>query len=517
MPVHRLTFTTIGVALIALLLSWRSSLLSPTTIAIPPVVGRNNTALFLVTSDYGLSNVHVATAQALLERHTHVQLHFSSFKGMAPRLERLSSHKKTSQGKEVMFHPIDGLSVIDSCRTFGKNTSNSIHPPGWAGISQLCKDMQLFISPWTGEDHLAIYEQLSRIIDEVNPAVVVLDTLFRPAIDATRDKNRLHAIISPNTLIENFPAEQPWGKMFWKYPALGSGFPYPVPWNKIPENILLNLKFISTMLWMPDIRDKQRYLESKGLKDPINFFALHRPDVPWLSQTMPEAAIPVDVIPQNVTCTGPITLSVGTVAEQDEELAEWLIRAPTVLVNLGSGFEFSEQNAIIMAEAITKILDSSNVQVLWKIKKDSSYTDQFLEPLLPFADVGRVKVERWLAADPSSLLESGHVIASVHHGGSGCYHEAISAGIPQVILPQWLDLYGFAQLAEYTGVGVWACRETSPMWTVSCLSGAILSVINGSQRQSFRDKAQALQLLAQANPGRYIAASEIARLAGTGT
>ncbi|KAJ3561266.1 hypothetical protein NPX13_g9013 [Xylaria arbuscula] len=217
---------------------------------------------------------------------------------------------------------------------------------------------------------------------------------------------------------------------------------------------------------------------------------------------MPKAAIPVNIIPQNMTCTGPMTLSLGTVAKQDKELAKWLIRAPTILVNLGSGFEFSKQNAIIMAEAITKILRSSRVQVLWKIKKDSSYTDQFLKPLLPFADVGRVKVERWLAADPSSLLESGHVIA---------------AGVPQVILPQWLDLYGFAQLAEYTGVGVWACRETSPMWTVNCVFDALLEVINGTDSQSFRDKAAALQLLAQANPGRYVAASEIARLAGTGT
>ncbi|KAI0202027.1 hypothetical protein F4808DRAFT_450008 [Astrocystis sublimbata] len=494
----------------------RSLLLSPTSNAIPPVVGQNNTALFLVTSDYGLSNVHVATAQALLERHPYIQLHFSSFTPMASRLERLSSHIQSPHG--IVFHPLDGMSVMDTCRTFGKNISNSIHPPGWAGICNLCKDMQLYVSPWRGEEHLAIYEQIGKIIDKVDPALIVLDTLFRPAIDATRDKNRLHAIISPNTLIENFPAEQPWGKMFWKYPAMGSGLPYPLPLSKIPENIVLNLKFISTMVRMPEIKEQQAYLKSKGLKDPINFFALYRPNVPWISQTMPGASIPLDFIPRNVTCAGPITLSLGTVSEQDEELAGWLTEAPTstILVNLGSGYEFSEKNAIMMAEAIAKVLRATKLQVLWKIKKESSYEDGFLDPLRPFVEAGRVKVERWLAADPSSLLESGHIIASVHHGGSGCYHEAISAGIPQVILPLWLDLYGFAQLAEYAGIGVWGCRETSPTWTADCLSEAILRVVHGDESRSFQHKAHELHLLAQASPGRHVAASEIARLAGSG-
>lgn len=509
------TSGAVGVVLIALCISW-GSLLFPPAASNPPVVGINNTALFLTTSDYGLSNVHVATAQALLERHPHVQLHFASFAKMEPRIKRVVSYGKNPENKDILFHNIEGSSVIDTCRALGKTTANSIHPPGWAGIGQLCKDMQLFISPWSGENHLALYEQVNRIIDTVNPAVVVLDTLFRPAVDATRDKNRLHAIISPNTLIENFPAEQPWGEMFWKYPAMGSGLPYPVPWSKIPENILLNFRFISTMIWMPEIQEKQAFLKSNGLTDPINFLRLHRPDVPWLSQTMPEASVPVNVVPQNVTCTGPMTLSLTTVAEQDEELARWLTRGPTVLVNLGSGFEYAEAYATTMAQAIARALQDTDLQVLWKVKKETDYDDGFMEPLIPFTNNGRVRVESWLAADPPSLLESGHIIASVHHGGSGCYHEAISAGVPQVILPQWLDLYGFARLSEYIGVGVWGCQETSPKWTSECLSEAILTVVHGNQSLSFRDKAKKLGLIAQAKPGRYVAAQEIARLAGSG-
>jgi hypothetical protein len=212
----RLIPGAIAVALIASILSWWPQTPAKST---PPVIGINNTALFMVTSDYGLTNVHIATAQALAEKYPHIQLHFASFAPMEARLERVFSDSQNPGKQKVTFHKIEGLSVIDTCIAAGKNTSNSIHAPGWAGIGQICKDMQLFVSPWTGDEHLAIYERANHIIDSVNPAVVVLDTIFRPAVDATRDRNRLHAIISPNTLIENFPADQPLGKMFWKYPA----------------------------------------------------------------------------------------------------------------------------------------------------------------------------------------------------------------------------------------------------------------------------------------------------------
>ena len=96
---------------------------------------------------------------------------------------------------------------------------------------------------------------------------------------------------------------------------MGSGIPFPVPWSRMAENIYLNLRFISSMLFMPDIKQKQAFLKSKGLQDPINFFKLHRPNVPWLTQTTPGASVPVDVVPPNVTCTGPMVLSLGSAAE----------------------------------------------------------------------------------------------------------------------------------------------------------------------------------------------------------
>jgi hypothetical protein len=163
------------------------------------VRGRNNTALFIVNEHPGLSNVHVATTQSLLQSHSDIEIHFASFKKLNNTLTRVSSFAKRHEpsAKDVIFHSLGGVSYLSAMESYP----------------------QIFLDPWQEEDHLAHFRQLSDLIEEIDPAVVVLDTIFFPAIEATRAKNRLHAFITPNIVIDNFPGEQPWLGMLWKYPA----------------------------------------------------------------------------------------------------------------------------------------------------------------------------------------------------------------------------------------------------------------------------------------------------------
>jgi len=191
------------------------------------VRGRNNTALFIVNEHPGLSNVHVATAQSLLQSHSDIDIHFASFKKLNNTLARVSSfaQRHNPSAKDIIFHPLAGVSyyaAFDSHPQIGCDDDGKIggiSKPGMEGINRIAGDMQIYLDPWQAEDHLAHFRQLSDLIDEVDPAVVVLDTIFFPAIEATRAKNRLHAFITPNIVIDNFPGEQPWLGMLWKYPA----------------------------------------------------------------------------------------------------------------------------------------------------------------------------------------------------------------------------------------------------------------------------------------------------------
>ena len=214
------------VALVGILIALQQQLKAPPEPR-EYVRGRNNTVLYIVNEHPGLSNVHVATAQSLLQHHTEIEVHFASFKKLNSTLARISSFVKNHDpsAKEIIFHPLAGVSYYAAfenypqieCDDDGK--IGAISKPGLEGIKRIAGDMQIYLDPWQEEDHLTHFHQLSGLIDEIDPAVVVLDTIFFPAIEATRAKNRLHAFITPNIVIDNFPGEQPWLGMLWKYPA----------------------------------------------------------------------------------------------------------------------------------------------------------------------------------------------------------------------------------------------------------------------------------------------------------
>lgn len=43
----------------------------------------------------------------------------------------------------------------------------------------------------------------------------------------------------------------------------------------------------------------------------------------------------------------------------------------------------------------------------------------------PFIKQNRVKITDWFTAEPKSILESGHLVCCVSHGGSNSFHEAL--------------------------------------------------------------------------------------------
>ncbi|KAK7998446.1 Asperfuranone polyketide synthase afoG [Apiospora arundinis] len=473
------------------------------------VPGTNNTVLFFITGVHGLTNVHYATIQGLLEHHPHVEIHLavpvdkeskssSIYSGQAAKLARIAAfaQARSPAARDPAFHPLPGPSWVDALQANSDVTvAGMIQPPGYAGVARFSKQIQHSLAPWTNEEYLHIYQSARDLIEQVDPAIVVLDTMFMPAVDAARESRRLYAFITPNTLVDNFVAEQPWLGMLWKYPIMGTDFAFPVPWRDIPENALAAAKLIWSVLNVPVVKAKQRFLREQGIRDPINFYKMHRPHVPWLTQTMEGASIPVEVMPPNVTCTGPIVLSAAPAAVQDPELAACSIE------------KYTPEQASTMAAAIRVTLEKQDgIQVLWKVV-NAAERETELEQLSDLVASGRVNIAGWFKVDPVSLLETGDIMASVHHGGSNCYHEAIYTGVPQVVLPMWADLYNYAALVENIG----------PLsWTVEGLTNAFLAVVDGEKAVGMREKAQNLSLKAKARPGRLVAAAEIAKWAGSG-
>lgn len=423
----------------AFLFSWISA--EDSRFLYQSIQGKNNTVLFVTNEHPGFYNVHLATVYSLLKNHPHIRIHYASFPKVATRVSHISSlaTKRGSQAKDVAFHPLAGLGYVDTVAKLVGNQTATTHPPGLSAGDHFLEHMGSYIAPWLAEDYLSLYQSCDRLLDEIDPAVVIVDNFFSPAIDVVRNRRRLHALITPNIFSDLLPAAQPPWTLFWKYPALGSGFPYPVPWSLIPANILINFKIIRGMVNIPAVAAKKEFLKSKGIKRPIDFMGLYRPDVPWITQTLPGAHLPLVSKPENVTLTGPINLAgLEEMSPAATELLEWTEK-PTMLISLGSGFKYVEYQARVMLEAIQNVLEETNLQVLWKMGKLEPFDDEFLRAAVRDS-AGRLRIEKWLEVEPPTLLQDGHIVAFVHHGGAGCYHDSIAYVLLLIFLIGWLGL-----------------------------------------------------------------------------
>lgn len=210
---------------------------------------------------------------------------------------------------------------------------------------------------------------------------------------------------------------------------MGSGFPYPVPWSKIPANIFMNIRFIISVLFTPELKEKKAYLKTKGIANPNDFFTVYNEHMTWICSSSVHSDFPITVVPENVKACGPIYLATASAEQQDPELAAWLVQAPTVLINLGSVTDYNELRATEMAKAIEVLLQKTDVQVLWKFNKRvysdkrAAFTSDFLGPLKTNP---RLRMENWIKIDPAAMMKTGNIVASVHHGGANCYHEAVA-------------------------------------------------------------------------------------------
>ena len=68
-----------------------------------------------------------------------------------------------------------------------------------------------------------------------------------------------------------------------------------------------------------------------------------------------------------------------------------------------------------------------------------------------------------------------------------------SVGVPQIILPCWLDTFDFANRVEYLGIGVYGSRKSAPRVESKELSRALMRVM-GDGEEAARLKAKAEEL-----------------------
>jgi hypothetical protein len=171
------------------------------------------------------------------------------------------------------------------------------------------------------------------------------------------------------------------------------------------------------------MRDLLSVRKKAGIRTDFAHLSPYCKDHLHLSPSFPETDFPL-YVPDNVISCGPILRPSSSLASSDPALNVWL-KQPTILICLGSHVQSPENDALQMTEAIQTILrDFPDLRVLWKLKYDWESSTRVKNLLGPLVYSERVKIVPWIKPEIISLLESGHVVAYVHHGGANSFFEA---------------------------------------------------------------------------------------------
>ena len=89
-----------------------------------------------------------------------------------------------------------------------------------------------------------------------------------------------------------------------------------------------------------------------------------------------------------------------------------------------------------------------------------------------------------------------------------------SAGVPQIILAQWYDLYENAVKAEYRGFGIYGNREAAPSVEAKEFGKAVQRIMGDTKEAiQFKERAEWIGELCRKAGGRKTAVDHLLNLA----
>lgn len=494
--------------------------------------------LFFTNSEWGQANVILATIHEFLLRD-HYEIHLASYSPLKKRVQdffnthagsyprpftlafseenRAVSLKDTIERPSITFHTIPGLSVAETCHR--DNIAHTLpHAPGFKGAVASYRRLAEFFVRYTVEEYIDAEQYAKQIILTVNPVVILLEQGFNPGFDACNELGQPFTILSPNSFKDFEQYLQPKLAVLWKYPALSSAFPYPLPWPLVPVNIYFWLRMLFVIVGTA--LDKKSRLATitkgrheHGLLGPVPIVDAYKKAAAIICPSLPELDFPMRVRPITLGC-GPIVLPAHSVSDLEPELDKWIGVAErrTVLVNLGTHHSMDLDLAIEVARALRSTLDCfPDVQILWKIMLRSEQQTEVEAVFSEHLASGRIRMQAWLKPDPVALLETGRVAVQVHHGGANTYFECCRAGVPQVVLAAWWDTYEYAARVEYLSIGVFANKKAAPRARTVELENALKRAL-GDKEMGLRAK-QLAEVCRHRGEGRVIAHDRIVQLA----
>ncbi|KAI0683607.1 hypothetical protein BC835DRAFT_1423191 [Cytidiella melzeri] len=416
--------------------------------------------VFIALSVSGHLNIHLAAIEYLLtlgpRQTSPLHIHLLSFEPAAKHEPRLTVSAANSP-HTFTFHSLGELMLLTEISHDGlMNRHSPAKLVNTGGLKPYrCLAELIGVNP---ERYLEEYERILGILRAIQPKVHIaaVDIMMPMGTDACIVAGVRWGLLCPNTGVELANTSSRYSEASGNYLRLS----YPVPLHLVPYNIMLNIAFVRTLSTHPRIKALESHRSKAGIPGKL----LGKPllDLPFkICASVKEMEFPHSP-GDNVVYPGPILIPVPPLShEKYPELASFLERKRTLVINMGSLFSYTSADVENIVDGILRARqvcrERTPFQVLWKLNGKETY-QELLQARLGDALVD-VHTEEWLEPPTLAILQHPNVVAFVNHGGANSVHEAAYAGVPLVILPQWLDLYDYAVRVEWLGHGIYANKS----------------------------------------------------------
>jgi hypothetical protein len=97
--------------------------------------------------------------------------------------------------------------------------SQLFHGTGVPEATRMYPLLMKLVCVWEGDEYIRGYLSAKKIIEDIEPDVVVIEKLCAQAMDACKKLGRKYICLSSVTFKETLIAVQPWGYGLWGWPA----------------------------------------------------------------------------------------------------------------------------------------------------------------------------------------------------------------------------------------------------------------------------------------------------------
>ncbi|WP_328648437.1 glycosyltransferase [Amycolatopsis sp. NBC_00348] len=288
----------------------------------------------------------------------------------------------------------------------------------------------------------ATYRALEEIVREVEPALMVIDSLLHAGFELAVTYGIPYVVsapFSPSNLVNKLPKT---------YPAPHSGLPQDMTPKQRRENNAFRRR--RGRLFIADSLLRKRVVEYVKSNKELGVSRLaakytSRIDQARLvfSYTLAELDYPLE-IPEHFRMLGAILPPIPELpAEQD--VKGWLDRHESVVyMGFGTVARLGATEVANLVEVVRRLYGDHSV--LWRLPAAA-------HKLLPDDLPANLRIEKWL---PSQLdvLAHPHVRAHFTHGGGNGFVESLYFGKPLLTRPLFVDCYDQAVRGRDLGVGL---------------------------------------------------------------